>query len=150
MEKDFVFAERLKKCRKEKGYTQDQLAKITNISVQTIRNYEQDLNEPIARYLLEMAKALDVTPEYLLIGENNMNNYTAAIKAELMQLADYDKIVEIKNAELNSTVLDHLEMSEELVMNTLMIGIQKISLSVLIRQLICLKIAIALATMSKK
>lgn len=44
-----------------------------------------------------------------------MNDYTNAIKVELMQLTDYDRISEIKNEELNSTILSHLEMSEELI-----------------------------------
>lgn len=64
---------------------------------------------------MALAKALDVTPEYLLLGEKNMNIYTDAIKAELKQLADYDKISEIKNEGLNSTYLPYLEMSEKLV-----------------------------------
>ena len=110
-----TFAERLKRIRNQRNYTQEKLAKITGISVQTIRNYEQRKNEQIAVYLLDLAKALDVTPEYLLLGENNMNSYTNAIKVELMQLTDYDKISEIKNEEFNATILSHLEMSDELI-----------------------------------
>lgn len=110
-----TFAERLKQERSRRRYTQQQLASITQISVQTIRNYEQGVCEPISLYLLELAKALDVTPEFLLIGDNNMNSYSAAIKTELMQLNDFKSISEIKDSELNSTILSHLEMSEELV-----------------------------------
>lgn len=64
---------------------------------------------------LQLAKALDVTPEYLLIGDNNMTSYTEAIKRELKQLNDYGQISEIKETELNSTILSHLEMSNDLV-----------------------------------
>lgn len=109
------FAKRLQQVRLERNYTQQQLANITHISVQTIRNYEQGVSEPISLYLLELAKALDVTPENLLIGENNMHSYSAAIKTELTQLMDFKSIAEIKDSELNSTILSHLEMSEELV-----------------------------------
>lgn len=110
------FAKRLKRIRKQRQYTQEQLANITGIPLHTIRNYEQELTEePRSMYLLELAKALDVTPEYLMLGENNMNNYTEAIKKELMQLNKYDDIAMIKNQELNSTVLSHLEMSEDLI-----------------------------------
>ncbi|WP_286161266.1 helix-turn-helix transcriptional regulator [Clostridium sp. KNHs214] len=114
MEKE-VFAARLKRIRKERCYTQEELAKITKISVQTIRNYEQGNNEPVAVYLLELAKTLDVTPDYLLLGEENMNTYTKAIEAELKQLSEFEKIKEIKAQELNATILSHLELSEELV-----------------------------------
>jgi len=113
MEKDF--AKRLKQIRKERGYTQKQLSDIANIPVHTIRNYEQDICKPITMNLLELAKVLDVTPEYLLLGENNMNTYTMAIKKELLQLKDYKKISKIKGEEFNSTILSHLEMGMELV-----------------------------------
>lgn len=109
------FAERLKKIRSKRRYTQEELAKSTQISIQTIRNYEQGRNEPISLHLLCLAQALDVTPEFLLLGDNDMKNYTNSIQKELMQLDDYDKISEIKNEELNSVILSHLEMSEELI-----------------------------------
>ena len=109
------FAKRIKQVRQDRKYTQQQLADIIKVSVHTIRNYEQGVCMPNNMVLLELAKALDVTPEFLLLGENNMNNYTNAIKTELLQLKDYANIAEIKSHELNSTILSHLEMSEDLV-----------------------------------
>ena len=44
-----------------------------------------------------------------------MTSYTEAIKRELKQLNDYGQISEIKETELNSTILSHLEMSNDLV-----------------------------------
>ena len=98
MNTEKTFADRLKELRNIRNYTQEELGKITNISVQSIRRYEQGrLNEePSAYNLLQLAKALDVTPEYLLIGDNNMTSYTEAIKRELKQLNDYGQISEIK------------------------------------------------------
>ena len=112
MNTEKTFADRLKELRNIRNYTQEELGKITNISVQSIRRYEQGrLNEEQSAYnLLQLAKALDVTPEYLLIGDNNMTSYTEAIKRELKQLNDYGQISEIKETELNSTILSHLEM----------------------------------------
>ena len=108
MNTEKTFADRLKELRNIRNYTQEELGKITNISVQSIRRYEQGRfnEEPSAYNLLQLAKALDVTPEYLLIGDNNMTSYTEAIKRE---------ISEIKETELNSTILSHLEMSNDLV-----------------------------------
>ena len=110
MNTENTFANRLKELRNIRNYTQEVLGKITNISVQSIRRYEQGkLNEePSAYNLLQLAKALDVTPEYLLIGDNNMSSYTDAIKRELKQLHDYELISEIKDTDLNSTILAHL------------------------------------------
>ena len=110
-----TFAARLKRIREENKYTQVQLAEITIISVQTIRNYEQERSVPVSEYLLELAKALDVTPEYLLKGDNDMNSYTQAIKTELAQLNSFSQIEEIYSEDLNSTILAHLEMSDALI-----------------------------------
>lgn len=116
MEKN-SFADRLQSVRKKRGYTQEQLAEITGISIGSIRRYEQNRNNeyPNAVYLLYLAEALNVTPEYLLNGEEKMNNYTNAIMAELKQLDSLEKIKEIKAIELNSKILSHLQLSEELV-----------------------------------
>lgn len=114
---DFDFASRLKSVRKHQGYTQEQLAKITQISVGSIRRYEQGKKGevPNCEYLLMLAEALDTTPEYLLRGENSMNNYTSAIKAELLQIREFAQLQQIKNTPLNATILSHLELSESLV-----------------------------------
>lgn len=109
---DFNF--QLKQLRLERGYTQEQLATISNISVQTIRNYEQGRCKPNCDYLLVLAAVLDVTPELLLKGTNDMNNYTTAIMAELKQLS-YEQISIIKKECLNSTILAHLELSDDFV-----------------------------------
>ena len=109
------FARRLKEVRQNRGYSQEELAKITKISVKTIQNYEQGVCEPISVNLLDIATVLDVTPEYLLKGEVHMNVYTTAIKNEMLQLKDYNSIMEIKGMDLNATILSHLEMTDELV-----------------------------------
>lgn len=110
-----TFAERLKRLRKENNFTQKQLAAITEISLQTIRNYEQKNSEPISIYLLKLAQSLDVTPEYLLKGDNDVNNYTEAIKLELQQLESYEQIQTIYAEEFNASILSHLEMTDSLI-----------------------------------
>ncbi len=113
-----LFATRLKRIRKERGYTQEQLALLSNVSLPNIRRYEQGSlqnKEPNAYHLLCIAQVLDVTPSLLLLGENNMNTYTKAIKNELTQVKEFTIIMRIKNLPLNATVLPHLELSEDLV-----------------------------------
>ena len=112
------FAERLKEAREMRGYTQEQLSGASGVSLSSVRRYvhnKRGKGEPSAFYLLALAQVLDVTPEYLLIGDNNMNKYTAAIKAELSQITDFHSIEEIKSTPLNASVLAHLEMSDDLV-----------------------------------
>lgn len=117
MSTEKTFADRLKELRQKRHYTQEQLSVAAGLSVQSIRRYEQGKadKDPRAVNLLQLAKALDVTPEYLLIGDNNMERYTDAIKRELKQLQSYGQIAEIKNTDLNATILSHLELSSELV-----------------------------------
>ena len=109
MNTEKTFADRLKELRNIRNYTQEELGKITNISVQSIRRYEQGrLNEePSAYNLLQLAKALDVTPEYLLIGDNNMpfafqSVFTASTKSLLISRCD--KIVEFNSVSLISDI----------------------------------------------
>lgn len=109
------FPIRLKEIRQERGYTQEELAEIANVSVQTIRNYEQDRSQPVAEYLLILAEILDVTANYLLLGQEDMNKYTQAIEKELKQLDDFQKIKAIRDKELNARILPHLKLSEDLV-----------------------------------
>lgn len=113
MENDF--ASRLKNIRKRRGYTQEQLAKITQISLKSIRRYEQKGKCPNAEYLLTLAEALDVTAEFLLKGSDQMNIYTSAIKAELRQISKFEQLKRIKSMDLNNTILSHLELTESLV-----------------------------------
>lgn len=44
-----------------------------------------------------------------------MNIYTAEIASELKQIKSFDQLQAIKKMELNSTILSHLELSEDLV-----------------------------------
>lgn len=44
-----------------------------------------------------------------------MNTYTCAIIAELEQFTTFDQIKQIKEEELNSTIVSHLELSDKLV-----------------------------------
>ena len=91
MNTEKTFADRLKELRNIRNYTQEELGKITNISVQSIRRYEQGrLNEePSAYNLLQLAKALDVTPEYLLIQKAQVLITAANVKLGEIQAIDY-------------------------------------------------------------
>jgi len=110
-----TFAWRLKDARKKLGYSQKELSRASEVSLSSIRRFEQENKEPSAYNLLSIAQVLDVTPEFLLWGANNMNKYTQAIKKELSQLTKFEDIECIKRRPLNATVLAHLEMSGDLV-----------------------------------
>lgn len=59
------FSERLKKARNNKGYTQEQLAKIIGVSIQAYRLYEQNGTTPRDKILQKLCETLEVKPDYL-------------------------------------------------------------------------------------
>lgn len=60
------FAKNLRQFRKEKGYTQIELAKLINYGYTAIANYESTRNEPSLDTLIELAHILDVTTDELI------------------------------------------------------------------------------------
>ena len=60
------FAKNLRQFRKEKGYTQIELAKMINYGYTAIANYESTRNEPSLDTLIELARILDVTIDDLV------------------------------------------------------------------------------------
>ena len=61
-----VLAERLKECRKEKGYTQFQAAIYCDITEKTYQNYELMTREPKIEILIRIADLYDVSIDYLV------------------------------------------------------------------------------------
>lgn len=56
----------LMELRKEKGLGQKELAKLWNLSIATISNYENDIHAPDLNMLCEIADFYGVTTDYLL------------------------------------------------------------------------------------
>ena len=61
-----MFNENLKILRKEKGYSQEQLAARLNVVRQTISKWEKGISVPDAELLIQLAEVLDVTVSDLL------------------------------------------------------------------------------------
>ena len=60
---------RIRECRKEMGYSQETLAAMLYMKKTTICKYEKDLHDIPSSVLVELAKALHTTPNYLLLGD---------------------------------------------------------------------------------
>lgn len=58
-------AERLKQCRKERGFTQRELAIYCDITETAYQNYELMAREPKLEILLRIAEVLHVSLDYL-------------------------------------------------------------------------------------
>lgn len=63
-----VFGVRLKELRKQKRWSQKELAAKVEIRFQQLNKYESGLNLPPAEMLIKLADALSITVDFLLTG----------------------------------------------------------------------------------
>ena len=77
---------RISRLRKEKGLTQEDLAKKFNISVQAISKWENDNSSPDISILVELSNTLGVDVNYLLSGAET-------VKTVLVEHKDINKLV---------------------------------------------------------
>ncbi len=61
-----VLSNRLKECRKEKGYTQMQVSIYCNITEKAYQNYELMTREPKLEILIRIADLFEVSIDYLV------------------------------------------------------------------------------------
>lgn len=64
------FAERLAVLRKERGYTQQQLADRIAVHVQQLKRYEAGSSQPTLHVIRKLATALNVSADLLLFGKD--------------------------------------------------------------------------------
>lgn len=75
-----IFGENLKSIRKENHFTQENLAKILNVSKMTISAWEADKQEPSIDNIVRIALIFRTTSDFLLgledeFGNKNKNTY---------------------------------------------------------------------------
>lgn len=63
---EVMYLKEIKNSRKKKGITQEQLAKLTGLSRNTIINFENDKRNPRVKDLRKIANALSVPIEQLI------------------------------------------------------------------------------------
>ena len=63
---DILLGQRLKELRKEKGLTQNEVAKALSLHSVTYLHYEKDQREPPLAILMQMSIYFEVSTDYLL------------------------------------------------------------------------------------
>lgn len=81
-----TFPERLKMLRDDKGFTQQQLAEVLNITVSSVSHYENGSRQPSIEILIRLADVMNVSVDYL-VGTTNTN-----IRPEVMNKQYYKGI----------------------------------------------------------
>jgi transcriptional regulator with XRE-family HTH domain len=90
-------AERLREGRKNKQFSQQKLAEIANVHYTNIGKYERGEATPSATVLNKIAKALDISPDYLINGTiDDKANVEIKDQELLLQFKRIDKMPEEK------------------------------------------------------
>lgn len=71
-----AFSENLRIARKEKGFSQEQLAELLNVSRQAISKWEMDDGYPETEKLVQIAETLDVSLDYLLLDKQDVKEHS--------------------------------------------------------------------------
>ena len=117
-----IFSQRLYSLRKQYNYTQQKLAEISKVSRRSIQRYEKILakdfkNTSVAistANILLLAQTLDVSAEYLLFGEENMDIYMDTIKKELEDLSR-EEVIYYHKLSLTDKILAHLKLTDAFI-----------------------------------
>ena len=88
-----MFAENLKKIRKDKGYTQEILAEKLNVVRQIVSKWEKGLSLPDVDMLSKIANVLETDVNILLDGQITTTDQSKIVK----QLAKINEQLTIKN-----------------------------------------------------
>lgn len=89
-----MFAENLRKIRKAKGYTQEELAIKINVVRQTVSKWEKGLSVPDADMLSSIAEVLEVSTSQLFGAEITQDD---SINVTAEQLARITEQLAVKN-----------------------------------------------------
>lgn len=81
---------RISNTRKERGYTQEKLAELANISIQFLSDIENNKKSMTITTLKNLADCLNVTTDFIIYGKTNSEK-TSAIHATLDTLSDIEK-----------------------------------------------------------
>lgn len=79
---------RIKELRVAKGYTQEELAEIMFSNAKTISAYESNRNDVPGKVAAELAKVLDTTTDYILIGETEEDPWLREMMRISKQITD--------------------------------------------------------------
>ena len=100
------FAKRLKKLRKQKGFSQAQLAEQIAVHFTQVSRYERGETKPNAQAMTKMAKVLDTTVDYLVNGTTDEVVQEMGLEKELM--ARFKQLQSL-NSEDKKTVLSLMD-----------------------------------------
>lgn len=94
----YEIGSRIKKYRKERGLTQEQLAVAINVTKGRISNWEQGINRPDADVLADLCRALNISPSVLLgvaLNNDEFSEHEKRLIAAYREKKDLQRAVNI-------------------------------------------------------
>jgi transcriptional regulator with XRE-family HTH domain len=95
---------RIRAARKELGYSQEELAALLYMKKTTICKYEKDLHDIPSSVIIQLARILHTSPNYILLGE---------VKEEGWMEEMYELMENIKSPEMRRLALKQLRCVAE-------------------------------------
>ena len=105
---DMEFPERLSTIRKEKGLTQQELAKLVELHVAQIRRYEGGTSQPTLEVIRKLAVALSVSADTLLFDKDERGP-DDDLKLQFEAISRFEP----EEKQIVKTVLDSLILKHE-------------------------------------
>ena len=102
------FGDKLREARKNKGYTQEQIAHLLGIAKSTYTGYEKGVREPDLFKIKRLVEVLDVDSSWLLGVDDSPSSITAA---EYQAIKKYRALDERGKMAVDSTLAREYEIS---------------------------------------
>lgn len=103
-----TFGDKLREARKNKGYTQEQIAHLLGIAKSTYTGYEKGVREPDLFKIKRLVEVLDVDSSWLLGVDDSPSSITAA---EYQAIKKYRALDERGKMVVDSTLAREYEIS---------------------------------------
>lgn len=86
--------ESLRLCREQHNYSQRELSDLIGISERTLQRYESGESEPTVSILLKLSKLYDVSIDFILGNQVEIDMDTIEIQNNLRQIRNHINIIE--------------------------------------------------------
>lgn len=83
-----MIGKKLKDLRKQKGITQEDLARIVEVSPSTVQKWEADVADPNTGVLMKIAKTFDCSLDYLFGFQEDRKNVESFVLIEKIESLD--------------------------------------------------------------
>ena len=107
------FAERLKTTRKQKGYSQEQLAERLDVSRQSVTKWETGISYPEIKTLLELSSILEKDLDWLLHDEklerHQLDYYRYSLPGDEFEIPDRETLKDAMEKDLLTEMLRVLD-----------------------------------------